>query len=238
MIFGAILAGGTGSRMKLDTMPKQFLPLGDKPIFLHTVEKFLLVESIDEVYLGVHPDWLGEAQRVLTQAEIASRVKLVTGGGDRNSTIFNIVDAIESAHPGEDHVIVTHDAVRPFVTARIIEDNIAAAKEFGGCDTVIPATDTIVEGQGGEFVSAIPNRAVLYQGQTPQSFKISVLKQAFDELSDDDRAVLTDACKALVLTGHPVKLVEGADSNIKLTTVMDYNVARALVHRLDEETRD
>ena len=91
MIFGAILAGGTGSRMNIADMPKQFLPLGDKPIILHTLEKFLLCDRMDRVYVGVHPDWVGHMQDLLErQVPQRERVTLVPGGGDRNSTIFNI----------------------------------------------------------------------------------------------------------------------------------------------------
>ena len=173
MIFGAILAGGTGSRMNIADMPKQFLPLGDKPIILHTLEKFLLCDKMDRVYVGVHPDWVGHMQDLLErQVPQRERVILVPGGGDRNSTIFNIVDKIEADWgESDDHLIITHDAVRPFVTLRILEENIEAARAFGACDTVVSAVDTIVVSENGETISQIPDRRLMYQGQTPQSFR-------------------------------------------------------------------
>ncbi|MCQ4948500.1 IspD/TarI family cytidylyltransferase [Bittarella massiliensis (ex Durand et al. 2017)] len=231
MIFGAILAGGTGSRMNIADMPKQFLPLGDKPIILHTLEKFLLCDKMDRVYVGVHPDWVGHMQDLLErQVPQRERVILVPGGGDRNSTIFNIVDKIESDWgESDDHLIITHDAVRPFVTLRILEENIEAARTFGACDTVVSAVDTIVVSENGETISQIPDRRLMYQGQTPQSFRISLLKKLYQSLNEEEKAVLTDACKICVVRQTPVRLVEGDVSNLKITTVSDYKIAQAMV---------
>lgn len=231
MIFGAILAGGTGSRMNIADMPKQFLPLGDKPIILHTLEKFLLCDKMDRVYVGVHPDWVGHMQDLLErQVPQRERVILVPGGGDRNSTIFNIVDKIEADWgESDDHLIITHDAVRPFVTLRILEENIEAARAFGACDTVVSAVDTIVVSENGETISQIPDRRLMYQGQTPQSFRISLLKKLYQSLDEEEKAVLTDACKICVARQTPVRLVEGDVSNLKITTVSDYKIAQAMV---------
>ena len=124
---------------------------------------------------------------------------------------------------------MTHDAVRPFVSLRIIEENVAAAREHGACDTVIPATDTIVESLDGTTISAIPNRSALYQGQTPQSFNMAELKRTLESLTEEERAILTDACKAFVLRGKPVALVRGDVENMKITYPQDLRIAEALL---------
>lgn len=232
MIFGAVLAGGVGSRMHIADMPKQFLPLGDKPIILHTLEKFLLCTRLDAVYVGVHPQWLLHMQD-LVEKHLPDRKKdihIVAGGGDRNETIFHIVDQIEADYgQSDEHVIVTHDSVRPFVTLRIIEENIDAALRAGACDTVVGATDTIVVSEDGRLISEIPERGRMYQGQTPQSFRISLLKRLYGSLSTEEKAVLTDACKICVVRNTPVELVQGEVSNLKITTVSDYKIAQAMV---------
>ena len=154
----------------------------------------------------------------------------MAGGAERNDTIMNAIAHIEStAGLAEDDIIVTHDAVRPFVSFRIIEDNIAAAREYGACDTVIPATDTIVHSSDGKLIADIPVRSEYYQGQTPQSFNALRLKALFDELAEEDRAILTDACKILVLKGEPVALVQGDVANMKLTYTNDMRIARAML---------
>ena len=182
MIFGAILAGGIGSRMGLTNMPKQFLELGDKPIIVHTLQKFLLNLKFDVIYLGVHENWTGYMEdlieRYIVDEENKKRIKVISGGTDRNSTIMNIVEDIEKTYTvTSEDIIVTHDAVRPFITSRILEENIEMSLKYGSCDTVIPAIDTIVVSENNEKIKEIPNRQYMYQGQTPQSFKILELKK-------------------------------------------------------------
>lgn len=232
MIFGGILAGGTGTRMNMADMPKQFLDLGSKPMVIHTLEKFLLCPRMDQVYIGVHPNWVLHMED-LVEKYIGIRkenVHIVEGGHDRNETIMNIVAAIEKDYgESEEHYIITHDSVRPFVTSRILEDNIEAVQKFQVCDTVIPATDTIVVSEDGESIAEIPVRDRMYQGQTPQSFQIRLLKELYESLGENEKAILTDACKMAVVRNHKVSLVKGEPSNLKITTVSDYKIAQAMV---------
>lgn len=232
MIFGAILAGGVGSRMHISDMPKQFLPLGDKPIIIHTLEKFLLCPRMDAVYIGVHPNWLQHMQDLIDRhvPEYAEKIHIAAGGGDRNETILNMIHTIEQDFgESDDHIIITHDSVRPFVTLRILDENIDAAIQYGAVDTVISATDTIVVSEDGKVISSIPERRKIYQGQTPQSFRMSLLKKLYFDLNEDEKAVLTDACKICVVRNTPVHLVEGEVANLKITTVSDYKIAQAMV---------
>lgn len=234
MIFGAILAGGTGSRMGLTNMSKQFLELGDKPIIIHTLQKFLLNLKFDVIYLGVHENWTGYMEdlieKYIVDEENKNRIKIISGGADRNSTIMNIVEDIEKNYilTNED-IIVTHDAVRPFITSRILEENIEISLKYGACDTVIPAIDTIVVSENNEIIKEIPNRQYMYQGQTPQSFKILELKNLYNELSKEEKEILTDACKIFVIKGKEVHLVRGEISNLKITTQEDYKIAQAMI---------
>ena len=93
----------------------------------------------------------------------------------------------------------------------------------------MPATDTIVCSENGEEISEIPNRIKMFQGQTPQSFNMSMLKKLYNELSDDEKAILTDACKICVVRNVPVKLVRGEVSNMKITTIDDMKMAQAMI---------
>ena len=205
MVFGAILAGGKGTRMGIDK-PKQFLMLGSRPIIIHTIEKFILSPDIDEIYVGVHPDWIDYTEDLIKKyIDSDKNIILVPGGTDRNSTIFNIIDEIEKRNgDDEDNIIVTHDSVRPFVTLRIIGENVEMAKECGAVDTVISAVDTIVVSEDGEKITSIPDRRQMFQGQTPQTFKISKLKELYNDLSDDEKEILTDACTICVVRNVPV----------------------------------
>ena len=232
MIFGAILAGGTGTRMDLENLPKQFLPLDEKPILIHTLEKFCLCTRLDALYVGAHSDWVNHTQDLIENYGLARyNIRVVAGGDSRNQTIMNILDAIEDDHgTSDEHIVVTHDSVRPFIKLSTIEANIEAAMAYPACDTVIPATDTIVRSdERCEFISEIPTRDRMYQGQTPQSFKISLFRQIYQDMDEQTRAELTDACKVFVEAGYPVRLVIGDVTNIKLTTIMDYKIAQAMI---------
>lgn len=231
MIFGAILAGGTGTRMNISSLPKQFLPLGSKPVIIHTLEKFLTSGCFDHVYLGIHPKWTPYMTDLLDKNQLNfPQVHITDGGIDRNRTIQNIISAIETDWGScEEHILVTHDAVRPFVSFRVIQENVAAAQQYGACDTVISATDTIVASEDGKMIQSIPKRNYMYQGQTPQSFNMNLLKKLYLQLSHEELESLTDACKICVLQHIPVYLVRGEVSNIKLTTIEDYKIAQAML---------
>lgn len=234
-IYAVILAGGIGSRMGNVEKPKQYLMLGSRPIIVHTVEKFALHPGIDEVLVLCPRQWMPYTQDILAKSFPSSvpgihPVTVLEGGATRNETIMNAVRYIEKAGELDDEtIIVTHDAVRPFVTDRIIGDNIRFAKEYDACDTVVSATDTIVRSDNGETISDIPDRRKMYQGQTPQTFHAKKLKEVYESLSSDEKAILTDACKIMVLKGLSVHLVEGEVSNIKITYPYDITVAKALI---------
>ncbi len=129
----------------------------------------------------------------------------------------------------EDTIIVTHDSVRPFITHRIISENVRYAQKYGACDTVIAATDTIVESRDGEIISEIPERSKMYQGQTPQSFCAVKLKNLYESLTEEEKQILTDAAKIFAIKGEKVYLVQGEVSNIKITYPYDLRVAEALI---------
>lgn len=231
-VYAAILAGGSGVRMGSPDKPKQFLILGDRPIVAHTVEKFCASGLFEKVVLLCPQAWIPQTKDVLRRycSQYVDQVDVVAGGAVRNETIMNAVEHIQKAYGAdEDTLLVTHDAVRPFVSYRILEENVAAARTWGACDTVVAATDTIVEACDGETISSIPDRSVLYQGQTPQSFKMLHLKELFEGLSSEEKAILTDACKICVLHGESVGLVQGDVSNIKITYPHDLRVARAML---------
>lgn len=233
MIFAVILAGGTGSRMGSTDMPKQFLEIKGKPILNHTVEKFLPNPKFEKIIVLSPKAWLGHTKEIIRKYTGKSdKIVVIEGGSTRNETIMNAIRYIDGQYGlDDDTVIVTHDSVRPFLTHRIIEENIAAAQQYGACDTVIPATDTIVEGNG-TAITAIPDRRKMYQGQTPQSFKAKLLRDAYDSLSAEEKDILTDAAKILVMKSKEVRLVQGETFNIKITYPYDLKIARSL---LDED---
>lgn len=228
MIFGVIVAGGVGSRMGAD-IPKQFLDLDGCPIIVHTLKAFLKCQRLDQIYMGVHPEWvdhMAELVRGYVPAEMQQRVHLVSGGGERNDTIMNVIAQIETDFgKNEKHYIITQDGVRPFVSQRLIEANIDAVLEYDAVDTAIPAVDTIIVSDDGMFIDDIPERKYLYQSQTPQSFRMDLLKDLYEGLTPEEKSILTDARKICTVRQVPVHIVPGEISNMKITTAMDYKIA-------------
>ena len=231
MIFAAILAGGIGSRMGGTDTPKQFLTLGDKPVIIHTIEKFVINSKFDKIIVLSPQNFINHTNNLIDEyLGENDRIVVIEGGKTRNDTLLNSINYInENFDIDDDSIIVTHDSVRPFLTHRIIEDNIEAAKKFGACDTVIPATDTIVESIDGEVIENIPLRDNFYQGQTPQSFKINKLSELINSLSEEETNILTDACKIFVLKGEDVHLVKGDITNIKITYPYDLKLANTIL---------
>ncbi len=229
MVFGAILAGGVGMRMGED-VPKQFLSLDEKPVLYYSLQKFLQCDRIDAVFIGVHADWIAHTQNIVEKylPEHSDRVHILQGGSGRNETLQNIIAAVDAVRQDSpEDIIVTHDAARPFVTMKMLEDNIDAAIRYGAVNTVCPAIDTIVISEDGKSISEIPNKATMYYGHSPQSFKINLLKELYSTLTEEEKAILTDACKICVLRGQPVALVDSEYTNLKITTPGDYLIAQA-----------
>lgn len=231
MNYAGILAGGQGTRMGNVPMPKQFLLLNDKPILIHTLEKFVLNPRFEKIIIASPKEWINYTEDTLKKYELnLPTVTVVEGGSDRNGTIMNVIKHIEQEKGlTEEDVLVTHDAVRPFLTHRIIDDNIEMGKVHGAVDTVIEAVDTIVESEDDEFISDIPKRDIMYQGQTPQTFHINTLKKLYNDLTHEEKEILTDACKIFSLNGKKVKLAKGEIFNIKITTPYDLNVANSII---------
>lgn len=231
-IYGVVLAGGIGSRMGNQDKPKQYLLVGDKPILIHTLEKFFIESAFEKVIVLCPKEWIAHTKNLVRKYlnDDGQRVVVIPGGDTRNETIMNAIDFIESeGNLNENTIIVTHDSVRPFVTKRILDENIKYALEFGACDTAMPATDTIVVSDDNVVISEIPERKKMYQGQTPQTFRAQKLKDLYLSLTDEEKAILTDAAKIFVMKGERVHIVEGEVFNIKITYPYDLRVAEALI---------
>ncbi|EAG5133892.1 2-C-methyl-D-erythritol 4-phosphate cytidylyltransferase, partial [Listeria monocytogenes] len=199
-------------------------------IIVHTVEKFILNTRFDKILISSPKEWMNHAEDNIKKYISDDRIVVIEGGEDRNETIMNGIRFVEKTYGlTDDDIIVTHDAVRPFLTHRIIEENIDAALETGAVDTVIEALDTIVESSNHEVITDIPVRDHMYQGQTPQSFNMKKVFNHYQNLTPEKKQILTDACKICLLAGDDVKLVKGEIFNIKITTPYDLKVANAII---------
>jgi 2-C-methyl-D-erythritol 4-phosphate cytidylyltransferase len=212
-----ILTGGSGSRFGGD-LPKQFLFLCGKRVYLHTLEVFEKIGLFDEIVLVCHPEWLD----IVCQEAPSARI--ISGGATRQESAYLGLQGFAK----QPEIVCIHDAVRPFVSPRILQENVEQALRHGAVDTCIPSADTLVYAPQGKTIASIPKREEFLRGQTPQTFRYPLIWHAHQKaLTDQVHA--TDDCSLVLRQGHPIHVVAGSEENIKITTTRDLLLAEALL---------
>ena len=227
MNFAICLAGGTGSRMGAKK-PKQFLTAGGKPIIVHTLSVFEECAQIDGIVVVCVPDWCEYCRKLLEKYGFSKVISVVPGGETRAESSAAGVAEVEAflevrgvtGEKRKRHTVLIHDAARPFITGKIVRDNIKAAKKEGACETVIPVTDTVVAGTDG-FADKIVPRQGLFRAQTPQSFRLDVISDAFAKYDPERDGQVTDDAEIVLRAGGKVVFVEGSVKNVKITSPED-----------------
>jgi 2-C-methyl-D-erythritol 4-phosphate cytidylyltransferase len=232
-----IPAAGLGTRMapvpsaqgkqKKAPPSKQFTELGGTPILIHTLRRFAAVEAVSEIWVALRENEIaGFRTRLEREAKdvLKKKVELVTGGEHRQQSVEHALNAVGAS---ADDVVLVHDAVRPFVTAKIIEEVIDAAKKYGAAIAGLPAVDTVKQVERtaeGALIKATIPRAGIVMAQTPQGFRYDVIKKAYDEASADG-FLGTDEASLVERSGHDVAVVMGSPRNIKITAPGDMELA-------------
>jgi 2-C-methyl-D-erythritol 4-phosphate cytidylyltransferase len=230
---GTRMAPASSTRSKKAAPSKQFTELGGTPILIHTLRKFAASCDVSQIFIALRKD---EIARFRTRLEkegkdiLEKEVNLVEGGEHRQQSVANAIAAVAAA---ADDIVLVHDAVRPFVTKEIIQDVIQAAQKYGAAIAGLPAADTVKQvertAEGAVITSTLPRERVV-MAQTPQGFRYSVLKKAFDEATADG-FVGTDEASLVERSGHPVAVVMGSPRNIKITTPADLELAEFFLKR-------
>lgn len=209
-----VLAGGVGSRLGLST-PKQFFKVAGKMVIEHTIDTFERNPHIDEIAIVSNPVYVPDVENIVLRNGWKKVKKILKGGKERYDSSLSAIHAYES---GEEVNLVFHDAVRPLVSQRIIDNVCEALNTYQAIDVTVPAVDTIIEAEG-DHIAAIPDRSRLQRGQTPQAFRLSVIAEAYKRAFNDPDFKVTDDCGVVVkyMPEVPVHLVAGEESNMKLT---------------------
>lgn len=229
MIFAEIVAGGIGSRMAKD-IPKQYININGKPIIIHTIEKFYNIEEIDKIAVLCPKDWIDYTKDLINKyISDSSKITVLEGGSSRNETMMNGIKYFKTLSEDKRDILITHDAVRPFVTKEIIEKNIEMARKVDACDTVIPATDTIVKSEDGMIIDDVPDRSSLYHSQTPQTFDMQKLMDYYYNIDEKYYDKITDGAAIFRYNNDKVYLVQGDGRNIKVTYPYDLILAEAIL---------
>jgi 2-C-methyl-D-erythritol 4-phosphate cytidylyltransferase len=229
-----ILAGGTGQRVGL-SIPKQLLKIAGKAVIEHTLAVFEEAEAIDEVMVLMAPGYVPEVEKIVAKAGLTKVTRVVEGGSTRNETTERAIALLsEGLAPGEERNVLFHDAVRPLISQRVIADCVAALARYEAVDVAIPSADTIIvtrtHGSEGEFITDVPDRSRLRRGQTPQAFRLSTIRRAYEIAGGDPNFQATDDCSVVLkyLPDVPIHVVPGEEHNMKVTTPVDVFMADKL----------
>lgn len=212
-----ILAGGVGSRVGLG-IPKQFLKVAGKPLLHHTLDVFETSNHISEIIIMMNPDWLEDARKLVESGGFKKVSLICPGGETRNETTKNALANLEDGD-----LVLFHDAVRPLIDERIIVDCVESLQTYDAVDVVIPSADTLVVVDDDGLIKDIPNRSSYRRGQTPQGFRVSVLRAAYAKADLDPEFQATDDC-SVVLKYQPdvsIVTVSGTEYNMKVTEPID-----------------
>ncbi len=218
-----IVAAGNASRM--GGIDKIMAPLGDDPVIVHTVRAFNQCDAIREIIVVTRQDLL---QPIMDLCAGFEKVRgVVVGGSDRPQSVQAGINALSN----NVRLVAVQDGARPLVSYEAIDRTVRAANTYGAAAPAIPVKDTVKVVTGG-VVTATPDRKRLQAVQTPQVFDIDLLNAALKKARDTG-AEITDDCSAVEILGMSVKIVQGDERNIKVTTPLDLQIARLLL----EETQ-
>ncbi len=214
---GAILLmAGSGNRFGSE-IPKQFLLLGEKRVYLHTLDALWNAQIFDEIILVTHPNWI---QSTLLEVPYGT---VVTGGSTRQQSSYIGLQSFSQ----KIDIVLVHDAVRPFVSRDILINNVEQAILHGAVDTCIPSADTLVFAPLKTKIDHIPNRSQFQRGQTPQTFLYQWLKEAHENTLLNNAS---DDCTLVIERGKTIQIVQGDDRNFKITTKFDIILAEFILN--------
>lgn len=222
-----ILAGGVGKRMGLPT-PKQFVVHDGRELIEYPIETFNSHPDIDEVAVVVHPDWRSHMQDIVSRNHWDKLTKIIDGGSERYMSSLNAIMAYID-YPDDTNMLF-HDAARPMVSAAIIDRVAEALKNHEAVGVAVPSIDTVWEvhtditGDSlGRFVSRIPERRFMWRAQTPQAFRLPLIRDAYQRALQDPQFAATDDCGVVrkYMPGIKIAVVEGEEQNRKITFVED-----------------
>ncbi len=225
MTSAVIVAAGRGTRMGPD-VDKLFLEVAGRPVIAHTWQRFDSLSEIDEVIVVVRDGMQEAFSELAAQFNFKKPIRLVVGGKERQDSVWNGIRAISP----KAEIVAIQDGARPCTPAEVVKATITAARETGAAVAAQRVTDTIKESDGGSLITRNVDRTRLWSVQTPQTFRVDVIRRALSTVRDRGLLV-TDDTAACELIGQPVRLVESVAPNPKITTCADLPYVELLLRQ-------
>ncbi len=226
-----IIAGGTGARMHQD-IPKQFLSVNDKPVIIYTVECFENHPDIDGIVISCLDGWQKALEAYICQFGITKVKRIVTGGVNGQDSIRNGVMAIADDY-SDDDLILVHDAIRPMLSEQIITDNINVCLEYGNAITVIPCMEAMLKSDDEIESTESILRNSLFRAQTPQTIRVGDAVRLHKDALKKGITNSVATCTLLLEMGYKTYFAKGSELNIKITTLDDIKIFKALLATRD-----
>lgn len=218
-----IVAAGKGTRMG-PNVDKIFLNLNGKPVIAHAWGRFNDAQCIDEIVLVIRPEMDADFRKIAEENGFTKPYLLVAGGKERQDSVWNGLEQISNSS----EVVAIQDAARPCTSQNLIRDTVEAARTFGAAVAAEPVSDTIKESADGQFIDRTVDRARLWAVQTPQVFRVEVIRRALSEVRKRGLEI-TDDTAACELIGQKVKLIRGGGANPKVTHSKDLPYIEAVL---------
>jgi len=222
-----IIAGGSGNRMHQD-IPKQFITVNERPVIIYTLEAFEHHPEIEAIAVVCIEGWDQVLWAYAKQFNISKLRYVVPGGKNGQDSIRNGILELER-HYKKDDLVLIHDAIRPMVSAEIISDNIRVAREYGNAITVIPCAEAMLQTEDGSISTGAYSRDKLKRTQTPQAFYIGDICDLHRQALERGITNSIASCTLMIEMGKQVHFSAGSEKNIKLTTIEDIDIFKALL---------
>ncbi len=219
-----IPAGGLGKRIG-GNLPKQFIEIGGVPIMARTAGIFQEMDEIDSIVISVHSEWYTYTKEMIAKYGLTKVREVVVGGKDRQDSVAN---ALITNTVKESELVLTHDAVRPFVTRELIKALVESAEEYGAVIPVTKPTDTIKEVSNRGTINKTLDRSKLCMVQTPQAFWTDIIINAYQKASSASYRA-TDCAGLVEFIGYKVFSIPGEETNIKISTPLDLKIAEFML---------
>ena len=232
MNIAIIFAGGLGQRLNNgeNSTPKQFLKINDKPIIIRTLELFQTHKDIDKIYISIHPDYYEYMQELVKYYYITKTAGIVNGGKTGQESIYNALKLAQKENP-QDSIVLIHDGVRPNITEEVITKNIECTKKNGNAITCTSCFETILISDNGINPEHVPYRKDTYAAQAPQTFHLGEVIEAHEitRKTNPNYTDIVDTCTLYKTLNKKTFMVKGNRGNIKITTIEDLYILRALI---------
>ena len=232
MNIAIIFAGGVGQRLNNgeNSTPKQFLKINDKPIIIRTLELFQTHKDIDKIYISIHPDYYEYMQELVKYYYITKTAGIVNGGKTGQESIYNALKLAQKENP-QDSIVLIHDGVRPNITEEVITKNIECTKKNGNAITCTSCFETILISENGINPEHVPYIKDTYAAQAPQTFHLGEVIEAHEitRKTNPNYTDIVDTCTLYKTLDKKTFMVKGNRGNIKITTIEDLYILRALI---------